>query len=116
MKKVFCVIGMIAGIWMFIYGIQLADNDWYSHGTPADLAFGADYYTESYSVARKVAMNTDSIGYRIGFISRYLGFIVCGFSVVIICYFGLKLIEKNMQVGIPYMVSNTGKNDDLTDL
>lgn len=116
MKKFFCIIGIMAGIWMFVSGVFLAGNEWLYHDNPEEMKFGADYYTDQYSVTRDIAINTNRMGARIGYMSQYLGFTICGLGIVIACYFGIKLFEKNIQGQTQYLGADAGKNDELPDL
>ena len=53
-KRIFDVIGIIAGILIIVYGVKLSDNGYYGTLT-SDAIFGADFYTEQYAATKHAA-------------------------------------------------------------
>ena len=113
MKKAFCIIGVLAGIWISVMGFILADTDYNHGGYAKEIKFGGDYYTEQYAVTRDVAINTSHLGYLLEYFCRYFGRAIGGFGIAITCFFGYKLFEKNIAVQTQI---NHQQSDELPDL
>ncbi len=89
MKKVFCIIGLVVGAHMMIFGfivMGLEDGSTYLYST----TFGADFYTYSYRATRVAAEN---VGYLTIIVQKGLSFLLIGLGAMDICMFGCKLGE-----------------------
>ncbi|MBQ8979845.1 MAG: hypothetical protein IJ080_08865, partial [Oscillospiraceae bacterium] len=63
MKRIMCITGIIAGALMIFFGIKLCGISFYDRSfLLSAITFGADFYTEQYSVTRQAALGINELG------------------------------------------------------
>ena len=101
-SKIASIIGIIIGVAIIVVGIVVLDSAYCnSKSGPAigrHIEFGADFYTEMYSVTQDVgeAINTNTyaineIGRILERILRAIGWLIVSLGAIDVCFFGYKL-------------------------
>lgn len=101
MKKVFSILGMCAGIIVTLLGVNIYNDEVYKY--LPDYSFGADFYTEMYSITRDTATTVISMANTL---NRALAILVISVGIVSFCYFGIEVgkafsKETDSQVALP---------------
>ncbi len=96
-KRIFDVIGIIAGILIIVYGVKLSDNGYYGTLT-SDARFGADFYTEQYAATKHAADNINSVGQLIDKICDSMKSLSVVFGIAVVAYFGDRFCDVDTVV------------------
>ena len=86
-KKVAAIIGIVVGFIIIIIGFCIQNTSVYGIGE--SIKFGADFYTEMYSVTKDVGY---AINYAINDLIRAIGWLIISLGAINICFFAYKLV------------------------
>lgn len=96
MKKIFSILGMIASA-IIAFGGFVLHGQHISSYLP-DYSFGADFYTEMYSITRDAASNIISASNAI---TEAISVLIIALGVIGFFYFGVELGKTNEKVIMP---------------
>ena len=119
MKKVFCIIGILIGIFIMYLGFGITQKD-IGLGSSLDthITFGADFYTYEYEATARAANAVKNVGWYIEDVFNSMGFFIISIGGVVVCYFGCVLTDtmKKNPVALPTTPTPGTQADELPDL
>ncbi|MBQ3080876.1 MAG: hypothetical protein IJB76_04110 [Clostridia bacterium] len=80
--KILSLLGIVAGVFFIIAGINCMDVNYYSGGYLADTSFGADFYTYQYKATRIAAQNVTYLGDAFEGFANAMGWALMGAGIL----------------------------------